>query len=99
MHFVYVGISDHLQVTQLIQELPLDELVKLGEVLGLSYPNVKRMRDRPGDMLGDMVAAWLRQEDYVIEKSGDPTWNSLAKALKEIGQHGIAKQVKLSMAL
>lgn len=45
------------------------------------------------DLPGDMVAAWLRREDNVIEANGDPTWNSLSNALKKVGQNGIASKI------
>jgi hypothetical protein len=39
----------------------------------------------------DMVAAWLRKEDFVDD---DPTWRTLIKALKKVGQAGIAKAIE-----
>jgi hypothetical protein len=42
----------------------------------------------------DMVAAWLRREDYVLNVSGEPTWRSLVQALKMVGQGGIAKDIE-----
>ena len=41
-----------------------------------------------------MVRAWLRKQDHVKEKSGDPlTWKALVEALKKIGQQGIADDI------
>ena len=42
----------------------------------------------------DMVAAWLRQEDNVMSKSGEPTWRSLVKALREVRQEGVARKIE-----
>lgn len=43
----------------------------------------------------DMIDAWLNREDDVLDTSGDPTWKSLCKALKEIGQNGIANKIEI----
>lgn len=43
-----------------------------------------------------MIDAWLRREDNVIEKSGDPTWKSLCVALREIDQNGIAADIEIN---
>ena len=39
----------------------------------------------------EMVAAWLRREDYVSE---DPTWRALVTALRRVGQAGVAETVE-----
>ena len=62
----------------------------LGGALGLHYPKLKRMNDLPSDM----VAAWLQSEDGVQTTSGRPSWDSLSKALREIGQAGIAETIE-----
>ena len=46
----------------------------------------------------DMVAAWLRREDYVLKVSGEPTWRSLVQALTTVGQGGIAKDIEEAIA-
>ena len=84
-----IGTPDHYEITKLIYDLPSGEVIKLGEALGLGYPKLEKMKN----LHHDMVAAWLRQEDDVIERCGDPTWKSLAKALNEIGQCGKAKKI------
>ena len=58
----------------------------MGGALGLAYDIIEKMKELPEDM----VAAWLRKEDYVRE---EPTWNSLVKALKSVGQAGIAQKI------
>ena len=44
--------------------------------------------------LSDVIAAWLRKEDYVEEK-GEPGWNTLVNALKHstVKQEGIANKI------
>ena len=52
--------------------------------------NLEKMQNLPGDM----VRAWLRKEDNVKEKSGDPlTWSILVAALRNIGQNGVADDI------
>ena len=70
--------------------MPDEDIIKLGEHLGLSRPKLLRMKDMPGDM----VAAWLRQEDHVITKTGTPTWRTLADALDVINQRGVAEVIR-----
>lgn len=40
------------------------------------------------------MAAWLRREDNVLERSCEPTWVSLANRLQKIGQRGVAKNIE-----
>ena len=64
------------------------QILRLGE-LGLDLYNLE-MKDLPDDM----VRAWLRKQDHMKEKSGDPlTWKALVEALKRIGQQGIADDI------
>ena len=66
------------------------QIRRLGGELGLDVYNLEKMRDLPDDM----VKAWLRKENDVQEKCGDPlTWNVLVKKLKKIGQTGIARAI------
>lgn len=66
------------------------QLVDLGGALGLSYPEIMRMND----ILNDVSAAWLNREDLVLEKSGEPTWARLDDALEQIGQLGVAEDIR-----
>ena len=62
----------------------------MGGALGLSHPRLTRMTQLPSEM----VASWLNEQDDVLSRSGKPTWNRLADALKEIGQTGIAVKIR-----
>ena len=64
-------------------------LIELGGALGLHYTKLTRMDHLPAEM----IAAWLRSEDNVQVMSGPPTWDGLVKALREIGQTGIASRI------
>ena len=81
-------MSHHFKVSQCLKDLPNKDLTSLGGALGLSFPKLKRMQDLPSEM----VAAWLRKEDNVLE-NGHPTWRLLTTALKDIGQNGIANSI------
>ena len=53
----------------------------LGLELGLNQPHVKNMRDSD-TFRDDVIASWLQKEDRVV-KTGEPTWNTLARALRD----------------
>ena len=83
----------HSQITQCLTSLKKEELVNVGLRLGLRYPTLKKMS--PDTILNDMVHAWLRRDDDVIEGSGEPSWESLSKALEDCGHKGIASDIKI----
>ena len=67
---------------------------RLGLCLGLRHSSIEDMK-YSGTYREDMIAAWLRRQDYVDQKTGVPTWRTLVKALENprIGQVGIAKTI------
>ena len=69
-------------------------IYNLGIVLGLRQPKIKDWKDYSDTFLDDVIAAWLRREDHVMEK-GEPSWGVLIKALKHlrVGQTGIANNI------
>ena len=75
---------------QSLRTLDRGEMVDLGGALGLFLPTLNRMQSFPRDM----VAAWLKREDNVLSNSGKPSWSKLVNALKEIGQTGVAEDIK-----
>ena len=76
-----------------LTEIEKTKILKLGLVLGLSHAKLKASMDSE-IFLSDVIAAWLRKEDYVEEK-GEPGWNTLVNALKHstVKQEGIAKKI------
>lgn len=72
-----------------LKELPSLAIKNLGCALGLSYTKFDKMED----LLNDTIAAWLRKEDYVLKRTGKPSWKILVCKLKEIGQTGIAEMI------
>ena len=56
----------------------------------MSYSKLRKMTKYPDDM----VAAWLRREDFVRSMSGEPTWRTLVEALRKVGQEGTARDIE-----
>ena len=84
--------KDHFQITQYLAPLSNQELVNVGLRLGLRYPTLKKMS--PESLLNDMVHAWLRRDDDVIEGSGEPSWQSLSRGLEGCNHTGIASDIR-----
>ena len=84
------GVKHHFEISRCLGDLDNEQIVQVGLALGMNYAKLKRMRSLPGDM----VAAWLRREDDVLEVSGVPTWKALAEALKDNGQTGLAMKIQ-----
>ena len=82
--------SDHFKVTQCLQNLDNDQICTVGGALGLSYSKLRKMTKFPDDM----VASWLRREDFVVSKSGEPTLRTLVEALRMVGQEGTARDIE-----
>ena len=87
---LFADYKHHSEVANYLRALPNDEVTHLGLALGLTYRKLKSMQQCPDDM----VDAWLRKEENVLEKSGRPTWTSLVKALRGIRQEGIAQYIE-----
>ena len=82
--------ADHYEVCKSLKVLNTEQLIELGTALGLDFANLKKMKDLPGDM----VHAWLNGMDYVLKKSGSPSWTCLIKALDSVGQGGVASTIR-----
>ena len=85
--------KDHFQIQQYLTKLSIQDLTKVAMNLGLDYSRFLRVS--PESLLQNMVQAWLRKDDDVIEKSGEPSWDSLCKALEECGHKGTALNIKM----
>ena len=82
----------HSQIIPLLTPLKNEELVTIGLILGLRYPRLKKMSS--DCLLNDMVHAWLRRDDDVIEGSGEPTLESLINALQACGHTGVVADIR-----
>lgn len=83
-------MADHHTITRHLSNLNHEQLVSLGGELGLGYPNMQKMTP----LLPEMVGAWLLRQDRVLATSGNPSWASLAKALVNVHQEGLALEIK-----
>ena len=81
---IFIEHLNEYDVQQYLEDLPIEELIRLGQALGLSYGRLQRLQS-----CTKIVSAWLREEDNVYVTSGEPSWESLAKALGDIRQNGI----------
>ena len=85
-------LNEHT-VDKYLHHIPSKDLIKLGLELGLRYNKLKELESTETFCL-NLISAWLREEDNVSERSGKPSWESLAKAMEEIGQNGIARSIR-----
>ena len=84
------------EICRYLTVLSQQNILDLGMVLGISYPNLKDYKQSaPQQFLYEVVAAWLRKQDFVIEKGRTPTWHNLVKALRDdtVRQNGIADDI------
>ena len=82
-----------VEITDYLLIMEKRHIYHLGLVLGLTQNKVKEMMNSE-TFLDDVIAAWLRKEDYVTEK-GEPSWTVLISALKHprVSQTGIANAI------
>ena len=87
-------LGDLKAVTELLLEMERIHIYNLGIVLGLRQPKIKDWKERSEIFLDDVIAAWLRREDHIME-NGEPSWAVLIDALKQprVGQTGIAHNI------
>ncbi len=83
-------MADHYAVTKHLRDFRSADLMELGGALGLYYPHLRNMNP----LMEEMVAAWLNKEDNVFSVSGDPSWTSLTKALRNTNHLGTAKKIE-----
>ena len=79
--------SDHAQIKSYLADLSSQEVINVGVELGLKYIKLNGNAN-------DMVMAWLRKDDNVMGRSGEPSWDSLCEALEAYGHNGIALRIK-----
>ena len=75
-----------------LQEIETVKLIELGQCLGLNRMRLKRSGSK--ELIGDLVTSWINRDDRVLEKSGLPTWRSLAKALQDVHMTGISEDIQ-----
>ena len=70
-----------------------EEITCLGLRLGLAFGTVENTDSKPTkSYLQDIMTAWMKKKDYVLDK-GEPTKENLRKALEKERQRGIAQKL------
>ena len=83
--------ADHAKIKKFLKILTNEELKNVGVELGLSYHHLEKMGH---DCLNELVHCWLNKDDDVMETSGTPSWESLARAVEEAGFTGVASSIR-----
>ena len=84
-------MDDHFTICQSLKNLSSTDISSLGGALGLFYPKVESAS------IEKVVAAWLNRQDNVLQRCGEPTWSKLTDALENIGQKGIAEDIRIKV--
>ncbi len=85
-------MSDQHTIQQLLRNnLQRQEVIDVGVSLGLN--KVKLSNFEGEKVLGEMITMWLRKDNKVEERSGQPTIKSLVNALEQ-NDIGVANDVK-----
>ena len=91
---LYAGIDDLFEVNIFLKQVV--NWKHLGLALGLFYPTLQKIesdrRNRVGDCMKEILAAWLQQQDNVSQH-GIPSWTVLQTALREIGENELANEI------
>ena len=84
---------DLVYVLDVLNDLNKEEIKCLGLRLGLTFGTVENTDSKPTkSYLQDIMTAWMKKKDYVLDK-GEPTKENLRKALEKEGQSGIAQKL------
>ena len=77
----------------------LIDWMSLGLELGLFYPTLEKIDNNNLHNIDRckraMLAAWLAQQDDVLEK-GVPSWSVLQAALRRMGENQIASEIHVA---
>ena len=91
------GISDLDEVQTVLKDLI--DWKRLGLKLGLIYPTLEKIGTEQHGVIErcktEMLAAWFKLQDKVTQK-GVPSWSTLQRALRDIGENEIASQITVS---
>ena len=87
-----LGTEDVTRIRPYLRDLTPEELIRLGQVLGLKRTTLQRSNRQ--SLAEDLIHCWIRQDYRVLEESGEPTWQSLARALRDIELTGISLRIQ-----
>lgn len=83
-----------LHCLECTDDLDKNELLALGEALGIHNSTLQRMSGSSiVTFRGDIVDAWLKKKDDVLFY-GTPSWNTLIQALRRMGRTKMADKIK-----
>ena len=88
----FVESSEKWKVSEYLQDIGEEELLELGQTLGLDRMHLKRSSGK--ELIGDLVTYWIRRDYRVMEESGPPTWRSLAKAMLKVNLTGKSMDIQ-----
>jgi len=88
----FLAESDIFEITEYLHPINKAQILRIGLCLGLSHTKLRDTMESQ-TYREDMIAAWLRREDDVQQKTGIPTWRVLVMALNKQGQNGIASKI------
>ena len=87
-------LSDQNDVVEFLKKLSLSQLKDLARELGLSIQRIEDFNTEARvEFIHNLMRDWTNRSDNVAARGG-ATWNSLEKALRKIGQNGIADEIK-----
>ena len=107
VHYHYNLYIIHLDISQLDEILQIlkrsnfssQKWFPLGLSLSLPKPKLDAIKAEPSNdpsqCLQECLSLWLSKTDEVVEK-GEPTWNLLASALRNIGEVAAAETIEIS---
>ena len=90
--FLALGIEDVTRIRPYLRDLTTEELIRLGQTLGLNRTTLQR--SSPQSLAEDLIHCWTRGDYRVLEESGDPTWQSLARALRDAEFTGVSLRIQ-----
>ena len=101
LYIIHLDISQLDEILQILKKSNFSpqSWFSLGLNLGLSKPRLNYIEaehnKNASQCLQECLSQWLSKADKVIEK-GEPTWDSLASALRNIGEVAAAESIEIS---
>ncbi len=65
-----------------LKDIENDKIAEIGIELGLAFSTLQSCNNE--NFRDEMVEAWLKEKDQVMDKTGAPTWKSLRSVLHKL---------------
>ena len=91
IHCFSAEMKQQPKVFRYLKELGTEKLLELGGELGLDPIELESIPSR--ELARRLCIGWIQERHYVKE-SGTPTWRSLTKALRLVGENGVADRIE-----